>query len=36
MKKALNLSLIEGRLTRDPELVYTKNGIAVCKFDIAV
>lgn len=36
MEKALNLSLIEGRLTRDPELFYTKNGNSVCKFDIAV
>ena len=36
MSSVLNLSLIEGRLTRDPELLYTKNGNAVCKFDIAV
>jgi len=36
MDKALNLSLVEGRLTRDPDLFYTKNGNEVCKFDIAV
>ena len=36
MERSLNLSLIEGRLTRDPDLVYTKSGIAICKFDIAV
>ncbi len=36
MFSALNLSLVEGNLTRDPELVYTKNGISVCKFDVAV
>jgi len=36
MQKVLNLSLIEGRLTRDPELMYTKNGVALCKFDLAV
>lgn len=36
MEKTLNLSLVEGRLTRDPELFYTKTGTAVCKFDIAV
>ena len=36
MQSLLNLSLVEGRLTRDPELLYTKNGIALCKFDIAV
>ena len=32
----LNLSLVEGRLTHDPELLYTKNGAAMCKFNIAV
>lgn len=36
MEKYLNLSLVEGRLTRDPDLLYTKNGAALCKFDIAV
>jgi single-strand DNA-binding protein len=36
MNNALNLSLIEGRLTRDPDLLYTKNGSEICKFDIAV
>jgi len=36
MEKSLNLSLIEGRLTHDPELMYTKSGTAICKFDIAV
>jgi single-strand DNA-binding protein len=36
MNNVLNLSLLEGRLTRDPEIYYTKNGNAFCKFDIAV
>lgn len=36
MTNALNLTLVEGRLTRDPSLFYTKSGISVCKFDIAV
>ena len=36
MERTLNLSLIEGRLTRDPDLFYTKNGNGICKFDIAV
>ena len=36
MKNALNLTIVEGNLTRDPELLYTKNGNSLCKFDIAV
>ena len=36
MNSVLNLSLIEGRLTRNPELYYTKNGIALCKLTLAV
>ncbi len=36
MANALNRSLVEGRLTRDPSLFYTKNGTSICKFDIAV
>lgn len=36
MQNLLNLSLVEGRITAKPELLYTKNGHAVCKFDIAV
>ncbi|MCK4797793.1 MAG: single-stranded DNA-binding protein [Spirochaetes bacterium] len=36
MQNTLNMSLLEGRLTRDPDLFYTKNGISICKFDIAV
>ncbi|HBD95512.1 MAG: hypothetical protein A2015_07980 [Spirochaetes bacterium GWF1_31_7] len=36
MEKQLNLSLLEGRLTRDPELMKTNNGKPVCKFDLAV
>lgn len=36
MANLLNLSLVEGNLTRDPELFYTKNGVAVCKFSVAV
>ena len=36
MENALNMSLVEGRLTRDPDLFYTKNGNGICKFDIAI
>lgn len=36
MVNALNLSLIEGRLTKDPQLFWTKNGYPVCRFDLAV
>ncbi|MBE3088410.1 MAG: single-stranded DNA-binding protein [Chloroflexi bacterium] len=32
----LNSILIEGNLTRDPELSYTAKGTAVCKFSVAV
>lgn len=32
----LNRSVLIGRLTRDPELQYTPNGIAVTKFTLAV
>lgn len=32
---ALNSVLIEGNLTRDPELVITKSGRTVCNFSIA-
>ncbi|MCG8569973.1 MAG: single-stranded DNA-binding protein, partial [Spirochaetes bacterium] len=32
----LNESFVEGRLTREPELLYTKNGHSLCSFDIAV
>ena len=35
MEKQLNLTLMEGRLTRNPELLQTSGG-SVCKFDIAV
>ena len=35
MEKQLNLTLMEGRLTRNPELLQT-SGRSVCKFDIAV
>jgi single-strand DNA-binding protein len=31
----LNSILIEGNLTRDPELSYTTKGTAVCKFSVA-
>jgi single-strand DNA-binding protein len=30
-----NLVVLEGRLTRDPELSYTQNGTALCRFAIA-
>lgn len=32
----LNLSILIGRLTREPELRYTPNGIATCTFTVAV
>lgn len=31
-----NRVILIGRLTRDPELRYTPNGVAVCKFNLAV
>jgi single-strand DNA-binding protein len=31
----LNVTILEGRLTRDPELRYTQNGKAVCSITIA-
>lgn len=30
-----NLAVIEGRLVSDPEIKYTQNGTALCKFSIA-
>jgi single-strand DNA-binding protein len=33
---SLNRVLLAGRLTRDPELRYTPNGKAVCRFSLAV
>ena len=30
-----NLVILEGRLTKDPEIKYTQNGTALCKFSIA-
>jgi single-strand DNA-binding protein len=32
----LNVVLVEGRLTRDPELKYTPSGMAVVNFSVAV
>lgn len=32
----LNRVILIGRLTRDPELKYTPNGVAVCRFTLAV
>jgi single-strand DNA-binding protein len=32
----LNHIVLIGRLTRDPELRYTPNGVPVCNFDLAV
>jgi single-strand DNA-binding protein len=32
----MNHIVLIGRLTRDPELRYTPNGVAVCNFDLAV
>ena len=31
----INTVIVEGNLTRDPELSYTPNQVAVCKFGIA-
>lgn len=36
MTNSLNLTIIEGRVTRTADLLYTKNGNAMCKFDLAV
>lgn len=33
---AFNLTVLSGRLTKDPELQTTPNGVSVCSFDIAV
>ncbi|OPX87273.1 MAG: Single-stranded DNA-binding protein ssb [Pelotomaculum sp. PtaB.Bin104] len=32
----LNRVILIGRLTRDPELRYTTNGVAIAKFTLAV
>ncbi|MBI4386298.1 MAG: single-stranded DNA-binding protein [Elusimicrobia bacterium] len=32
----LNLALLNGRLTRDPEIFFTGGGVAKCSFSIAV
>ena len=32
----VNISVLSGRLTRDPELTYTQNNYAICNFSIAV
>jgi len=32
----LNKAILMGRLTRDPEIKYTQNNVAVCTFSIAV
>lgn len=36
MNPGLNTNLIEGVLLDNPELVYTKEGNAICKFEIVV
>ena len=36
MTNSLNFTIIEGRLTRTADMLYTKNGKAMCKFDLAV
>ncbi len=33
---SLNRTILVGRLTRDPELRYTPNGVAVANFTIAI
>ncbi|MFC1743325.1 single-stranded DNA-binding protein [Candidatus Riflebacteria bacterium] len=32
----MNLAIVIGRLTRDPEMRFTSSGQAMCKFDLAV
>jgi len=32
----MNKVILMGRLTRDPELTYTQNNTAICKFSLAV
>ena len=32
----MNKAILIGNLTKDPELTITNNGIAVCKFSLAV
>jgi len=32
----INRTVLVGRLTKDPELRYTPNGVAVCTFTLAV
>jgi single-strand DNA-binding protein len=36
MLNLLNKVILIGRLTRDPELRYTPNGVAITKFTLAV
>ncbi len=36
MTNALNISIVEGRVVRTADLLYTKNGHAMCKFDLAI
>ena len=36
MTNSLNFTIIEGRVTRTADLLYTQNGNALCKFDLAV
>jgi len=35
MSKSFNKTILDGRLTRDPEMSYTKGNTAICKFSIA-
>ena len=30
-----NLTVLEGRLVGDPEILYTQNGTALCRFSVA-
>ncbi|WP_407453933.1 single-stranded DNA-binding protein [Methanobrevibacter sp.] len=34
MKTDLNVVILEGRVARTPDLLYTKSGNALCKFDL--
>lgn len=35
MTNALNIVILEGRVVRTPDLLYTKSGHAMCKFEVA-